>query len=431
MRKELTDAFLRGIEPPTRGRVEYVDIRCAGLAFRITTGGARSWSFRFADPETGKVGRVTIGAYPTIGLSAARTGADDLRKTVAAGKSPARLKREARRVPAGKLFADLAARYMAAVSDPQSDRFKRSAGQDRQRLEKYILPKWRKRRYDQIRRDDVRELVGEIFDAGKPVQANRVQALASGIFSFAMDEPGSGVDANPCARLQKRGAEGIGRRVLSDGELRLFWPRIVTSPVSPRVGLGLRLALLTGARIGEVAGIARDELTYLDDSERAVWIVPGARRKDGQPHLVPLAPIARKIAAQLVEMIGNGRYLFPSRRDSGKPMDRHTFTTAMRRFGEHVRVDDSAVKTWRAARPSPHDLRRTVRTRLAALGVSREIRDHVLGHGLAAGGVGERHYNLYDFAREKRDALALWDAALAKILEPGAAAVVPLKAVRS
>jgi len=31
------------------------------------------------------------------------------------------------------------------------------------------------------------------------------------------------VEFNPCHRLRKRGVENVGRRVLSDAEIRLFW----------------------------------------------------------------------------------------------------------------------------------------------------------------------------------------------------------------
>jgi integrase len=64
------------------------------------------------------------------------------------------------------------------------------------------------------------------------------------------------------------------------------------SPVSRAVGLALRLALLTGMRAGEVAGLARAEIENLDDPERAAITIPAARVKNGRAHLVALAPLA-------------------------------------------------------------------------------------------------------------------------------------------
>jgi integrase len=93
-------------------------------------------------------------------------------------------------------------------------------------------------------------------------------------------------------------------------------------------------------------------------------------------------------------------------------------------FTRRTTGDDDAAKTWRADPPSPHDLRRTMETRLSALGVAKEVRDRVLNH--AQGDVGSKHYNQHQFVAEKRAALMRFEAMLAAILAGENAAVVPL-----
>ena len=93
------------------------------------------------------------------------------------------------------------------------------------------------------------------------------------VLGFAVDS--DLIDANPCTRLRKRGEERAGERVLTDPEIRLFWRKVTEPPASRPTGLGLRLALLTGVRVGEVAGIQRSELDHLGDPARAVWTIPG------------------------------------------------------------------------------------------------------------------------------------------------------------
>ena len=65
------------------------------------------------------------------------------------------------------------------------------------------------------------------------------------------------------------------------------------------------------------------------------------------------------------------------------------------------------------ARFTPHDLRRTLRTRLAELGVSDVVAERVLGHKLQ-GILGV--YNRHSYDTEKRQALALWERRLSAIL---------------
>jgi integrase len=392
MRKALTDVFVRNLPCPSAGRVEVADIRAAGLSFRITSRDARSWCFRFRDPRSGKTSRATIGDYPDVSLSDARQRADAMRRQVARGENPVEAKRRERGLASENSFQALAGRYL----NEHARRHKRSADADERNLRLHVLPKWRNRRYNDIARADVIELVEGLVTAGKPTLANRVQALVSSVFSFAMDA--DLVNGNPCVRLRRRGVETIGRRVLADDEIRLFWPAIIEKPVSPAVGLALRLILLTGVRPGEAAGAASAEFTSLEDKDRARWIIPAARSKNGRAHLVPLPDAARQTVltalalSQQPALVGrrgtkeqqaphnsaNAAYLFPSPSVDDAPITAHALAVAMRRFAENL--DKNAGKSWRADRPSPHDLRRTVATRLAELSVSKEDRDALLNH---------------------------------------------------
>ncbi len=377
MQRPLTDAFLRSMKPPPTGRLEISDVRCAGLVFRVTPNGIKSWSFRFR--ATGRLARATIGQYPAIGLTAARARADAMRQEVAAGGNPAERRRQDRAGAGTKTFSALAERYLAE----HARRKKRSHKADERNLRKHVLPYWGNRAYAGIKRADVIERLEALVTAGKPTLANRVQSLISSVFTFAMDA--DLVEANPCHRLRKRGIENIGYRVLSDDEIRLFWPGVVETPRSRHTGLGLRLALLTAARVF---------LLELLEPEQ--------------------------------------QFLFPTRSRRGGAMQGNSLTQAMDYFSGRVagelsdnlsRNAGEAMRTWKLDPPTPHDLRRTVETRLAELRVPKEIRDRVLNH--IPSDVGSKHYNRHDYADEKRAALTRWSAAISSILggRPGGSVI--------
>jgi integrase len=119
------------------------------------------------------------------------------------------------------------------------------------------------------------------------------------------------------------------------------------------------------------------------------------------------------------------RFILPSPADSTQPIDGHALSVAMIRFGNALRsgmqLGDAAVEnsraivTWIADRPSAHDLRRTLATRLAAAGVPAEDISTCLNHKRA--GVTARHYDLYDRAREKRQALELWAQQVVRLVD--------------
>ena len=150
----------------------------------------------------------------------ARERALELGREVASGVNPVEKKRKDRGEAPARTFELLAGRYMTE----HARRHKRTAGADQRNLNLHVLPLWRKRPFDGIGRSDVIALCEGVVAKGSPIQANRVQALLSKIFSFALDA--ELVTANPCARLKKRSKETTATRVLSDDELRLFWRRV-------------------------------------------------------------------------------------------------------------------------------------------------------------------------------------------------------------
>jgi integrase len=403
MRQILTDAACK-TKPPRAGRLEIADLRQAGLVLRITANGARSFAYRFRDPNSRKTLRATIGGYPATSLEAARKRAKAMSEQVADGSNPIEAKRVEQASAPTRTFEALANRYL----NEHARRHKRprSTEEDERNLNVHILPKWGKRDFRKIRRADAIELIEGIISTGKHAAANRVHGLISKIFSFGIDA--DLLEANPVSRLKKRGVEKVGTRVLSDAEIQAFWHGIVRKPVSRQVGLALRLALLTAARASEVTGARKSELEDLDG--QATWTIPGERVKNGQDHLVPLSPVAvETIRAALAMTDEADEYLFPSRLSHAESIDRHAMTTAMRRFWENQNVED---------RPSPHDLRRTVNTRMAKMGVPKEHRDRVLNHTHRSDPEG-RSYNRHDYRSEKAAAFNRWADEITRIINGG------------
>ena len=416
MRQILTDALCKTRPPPT-GRLEVADLRQAGLVLRITARGARTFAYRFRHPQTRKTLRASIGNYPALSLEAARRRAREMAAQVAAGANPIEVRQAEREQAPARTFGALADRYLEEYAERRKR--PRSIEEDRRNLAVHILPKWAKRDFRVIRRADIIELVELIIGAGKHPLANRVHTLVSGIFSFAIDA--ELLDANPAARLKKRGVERPGRRVLDDEEIVTFWRGIVLPPVSRVVGLALRLALLTAARANEVAGARKTEFHELDGPE-PFWLIPSERVKNKRDHLIPLSPLAVETIKAAVDLTSDGgEFLYPTRINRNGPIDRHALSGAMARFGKEL------GGTWQSDRPSPHDLRRTATTRLARMGIAKEIRDHVLNHAGSRHDPESKHYNLYEFQAEKRAALNRWAQEIVALIEPSAVVLTPVE----
>jgi hypothetical protein len=111
---------------------------------------------------------------------------------------PATVKQAGRKA---ETTGDLATLYIEKWAKPR----KRSWKADDNLLRRKILPKWRHRRITEITRQDVRLLVEGVAEAGAPVVANRVAALLSKMFAFALDR--DLVTASPAVRIPRPGTE--------------------------------------------------------------------------------------------------------------------------------------------------------------------------------------------------------------------------------
>ena len=149
----------------------------------------------------------------------------------------------------------------------------------------------------------------------------------------------------------------------------------------------IRLLVLTGQRLREVANLSWDEI----DLDKAIITLPPSRTKNHREHVVPLSAPALEIlkgrAHNERELVfGNGVRGF-----SG-------FSKAKRLLDERAKLKAPWVV---------HDIRRSVATGLAKL-VQPHVVECVLGHlgGFRAGIVST--YNLHAYEDEKRHALNLW-----------------------
>jgi integrase len=162
---------------------------------------------------------------------------------------------------------------------------KPSYGETKRIIEKELIPVWGLAPIETIGRRDVVGLLDLIVARPAPVMANRTLGVISRIFSWALDR--GIVDAHPCARMKKPGAEYDRERVLAEAEIRKLWK--AWDEIGYPFGPLFQLLLVTAQRRGEVAGMARDSV----DCKAAVWTL--GRTKAGHGHEVPLSPLASEI----------------------------------------------------------------------------------------------------------------------------------------
>jgi integrase len=434
----LTAKLIEAARPAAK-EYELADAGAPGLRLRVTAKGSRV--FRWYVTRGGCQRVVTIGRWTKnpqpgrVTLAEARSWLERLKLAHKAGNFDSVLAELAasrpQRPPAGgrQLGGPLTVRELAKDFLVYIERRRKRPEQARRPIEEDIIPAIGDKALGSITSRDVRQIVESVVARGSPTQAGVVLAVMKQLFRFAQgrDE----LAANPAAALDP-GALGVVRnqcgRYLSAEEIGQFWAGLDALSVTPTVRLGLKLLLLLGVRTGELLRARWDEI----DFNAATWTIPVAHQKlsrkqepTARPWVVPLTPMALELFREL-EGLAKGfrsRYVMASLHAGGEALTEKALNHAMRR----LLVGPDAPLHFVGERPTPHDLRRTMRTHLSNLGVNFHVAERCLNHSL---GKVASIYDHSDYLTERRAALEKWNAYVNRLVSPAENSVAFLQAAK-
>jgi integrase len=387
-RRPFTDRFLATLKPTSR-RYEVLDPSRKGLLLRVTPKGVKTFCFRYQQNQ--EVVRLMIGRYPSTSLKKAYETHADLVKALNRGEDirvnlppGVRSKGLAHDTPeTGIAVGDLAKEF----SQRYLRRERKNPREAELVIDANIVRYWRTRPAKSITRRDGVLLLDKVVDRGSPVMANRVGALLSQMFRFAVTR--GMLEASPFVALGRPGgSEKPRNRRLSEKEIRVFWRKLTRSRLSAEVRIALKLVLVTAQRSGEVGLAAWREF----DLQRKVWTIPPERSKNGLEHQVPLSDLALALIRHLRRRFGDTDYLIPSRcwkAREGAPITIRALSQAIRDHRKHFGLQPF----------TPHDLRRTAASLMTAAGVPRLHVEKLLNHTIDD--VAEI-YDRHDYQNEKR-----------------------------
>ena len=384
-----------------------------GLTFTLSAGGAASWILRYR--FGGAARELTLGRYPDLSLTEARKLARLHRARIQQGEDVARAKRREKQASAAAwTFAQLAHDYKVKA-------FPTLAASTREQRERHLALACQRLGGLAARDVDPADIVLLIEQIGA-----RSRSTAEVVFTAVAETFKHGIArrvvvANPCAGLTVGAicgpAETRQRVMLTEPELRAL---LATLPgIGTENALAVKILLATCVRISE---LALAEWAHLD-FEKAEWFIPPENNKTRNGFVVPLVPAVVGWFRELQPLACGSRYVLPARRiqrarDQGgdAPFEQRSLNAMLHKLcgqlGERCR------------RFTPHDLRSTARSWLAAMGVAVPVAERCLNHSL--GGL-LAVYDRHDYLTERRMALEGWTAFLLACEAGQTANVVPLR----
>ena len=425
---KLTDKTLKNLKPPKDGRLEVWDSIVGEdrtlpgvFGIRITAKGTRSWviMYRTFDTEKGKIvqKRHKLGSYPSLSLGKARTAARESLLEITRGNDPARSKQAARAALDGAIT-------LAGAVDQFIEKYakrKTRGWKETQRVfDKYVKPELGDYRLEAVTALHIRDLV-EAMSETAPYMANRTLAYTRKFFNWAVER--QMVSASPAAGIKAPGKEKSRDRVLSDDEIKAVWNAFVA--LGWPFGQAFQLLLITGQRRDEVAKMRWEDL----DLEAGLWTLPREATKADRLHEVPLSSLAMDVLNGVRRT--SEKYVFSTNgvspicgfSQAKARADRAATIQGQNTEGKIISNEKRyALPDWRL-----HDLRRSVASNMAKLGIAPHVIEKVLNHSTGAISGVAAVYNRYGYAEEKRAALETWARTLEAIVRPGNSNVVGMR----
>lgn len=400
----LTDSKIRGLKPKKSAYYTWQASATRGtgrLGVKTYPSGRKVFVYRYF--KDGKEKFISLGDYPNLSL------ADAAVKSVVAAtesSSPEKIKYEHATVK--QLFDD----YI----EDQKRQGKRSYDKTQNRLNQVLDSKHidASMPAKDVTPDHIKRILSEFISRGALAGSNKVRANLHAVFNFGLfadNDPAKinerviyGLERNPVTVVpRQKGVDKALDRFLSWDELKLllelFNKPSIDCPInSDYARLFLFCVYSAGQRPWEILANTRDNW----DKKNNTLTVPPHISKTGDYHVIPLVQPAIDTLNIQELLYPTSNYLFPAETKEG-----HLLTS------EYAKQLNKFCKKNEFEKFTPRDVRRTFKTLAGEMGISSELRDMVQNHKRP--GVSQKHYDRYDYLKEKRETLDVWSKKLSSL----------------
>ncbi len=415
----ITQKEILSLKPQNSAYYTWDDDRTRGsgrLGIKVYASGNKSFVFRYF--RDGKRVFIQLGRFPALSLINARIKATEFGVMLKQGLDPKfelaaeeRKRQEIIKIEESKGSIELL--FQSYVLQMKKDK-KRTYQNVHRALEKEVYPFIDKTtKACDVTTSQIIEVLAHMIVRGAATQSNRLRSYLHAAFNYGLSHDNDpahflrdtkfGLLFNPVSSIPKqKDAERVGERFLTFPELYQFIEDIEFDEKGVRASEAMRCLILLcihtgGQRPYEIASSQWSEVNWEDQT----LLITPELSKNKRSHLIPLTDSSIEILKRLHSCSTDSMFLFPHLNNTNEHIRLDSLTQAIARYREDHREFKHFI---------PRDLRRTCKTLMGEVGLSKSIRDRLQNHAL--NDVSSKHYDRYDYLSEKRKALELWESKL-------------------
>jgi integrase len=293
---------------PNTTETVYWDKNLPGFGLRVSPKGRKSFivQYRIRGTKGSKwtERQVVLGTLAFLTVAQARDQARRYKIQAAQGIDPVVEMREAKQIEEVQRKAD-AFTFSKLVERYEIEylvKRKPSGQAEKLRLLKRWMPDLGNKPVSEISESDIHAFINALLKgrANGRGEADHLVGAVRHLFTWARKHHDTTlrdlVPTNPAATIARRADPGERDRVLSHDEIKRFWGACDT--IGWPGGPILKLLLLTGQRVNEVAQLRWSEL----DLANRVWNLPSERAKNSRAHIIHLSDFAMEILEALPQI---------------------------------------------------------------------------------------------------------------------------------
>jgi integrase len=295
-----------------------------GLYVEVMPTGKKYWLFRYT--QGGKRHWLTLGEYPLVGLKEARELRDKARRDLFDGAPVGGTHEE---VHKEKTFEEVALEWSSKLEQRLTSEKEKQTS--RGRIKNHVLPYIGDMPITSIKPTDILPIIRRIEANGTLEVMHRVYQNIGRIFRYGVAsgycerDPSSDIKDALLPANHKNFAA-----ITDEREVGAFLRAIDEYP-GIVVRYALMLSALTFCRPGEIRHCEWCEIDFTNKE----WRIGSVKMKMRRDHIVPLSTQSLAVLERMMEISGNGQYVFPSVRtpDGSRPMSDIAVLAAIRRMG--------------------------------------------------------------------------------------------------